>query len=65
MNEDTVDLKALVPSDMNRMQVYFLVRGPQLDVYLFDMKRPRPADAAIVGPFRVQAYLTRQIYPTR
>jgi hypothetical protein len=61
--EDTVDLRPLLPKDMESKEVYFVVRGAQLSVYLTDLKQRRPDSSPIVGPFRTQMYLTRQIYP--
>lgn len=63
--EDTVNLKPLLPFSMYRKRLYFVVQGPQLHVYLTDLSTPKPRDMPIVGPFRVQSYVTQQIYPTR
>ncbi|MDO9195263.1 hypothetical protein [Rhodoferax sp.] len=61
--EDTVNLKSRLPSNMERQRVYFVVQGAQLYVYLTDLTKPKPEAMPIVGPFRVQSYVTRQIYP--
>lgn len=61
--EETVDLRSRLPSNMKRHEVYFVVQGPQLFVYLTDLTTPKPAAMPIVGPFKVQSYVTRQIYP--
>ncbi len=61
--EDTVDLTSRLPSNMERQRVYFVVQNTQLHVYLTDLTKPKPASMPIVGPFRVQSYVTRQIYP--
>lgn len=61
--EETVDLKSRLPSNMKRHEVYFVVQGAQLYVYLTDLTTPKPAAMPIVGPFKVQSYVTRQIYP--
>ncbi len=61
--EDTVNLKSRLPSNMERQRVYFVVQGTQLHVYLTDLTKPKAASMPIVGPFRVQSYVTRQIYP--
>ncbi len=61
--EDTVNLKSRLPANMARQEVYFVVQGTQLHVYLTDLTTPKPASMPIVGPFRVQSYVTRQIYP--
>ena len=36
--EDTVDLKSRLPSDMNNKEIHFLIKGPQLYVYLIWQK---------------------------
>lgn len=61
--EDTVDLKSRLPANMERQRVYFVVQDTQLLVYVTDLTKPKPASMPIVGPFRVQSYVTRQIYP--
>lgn len=63
--EDTVNLKPLLPFSMYRKRIYFVVQGSQLHVYLTDLSTPKPKEMPIVGPFRVQSYVTQQIYPTR
>ncbi len=61
--EDMVELRPLLPQDMTSQRIHFVVDGPQLYVYLKDMKRyPDPEDP-ISGPYEPQIYLTRQIYP--
>ena len=62
--EDLVNLKALLPADMNRQRIYFVVQGKQLYVYLSNLTKQKPLGEPVVGPFRVQLYPTRQIYPT-
>jgi hypothetical protein len=61
--EERVELKSRLPRDMERKRVYFVVQGRHLYVYLTDLTKPRPASVPIVGPFRVQSYLTDQIHP--
>ncbi|WP_144289936.1 hypothetical protein [Ideonella sp. A 288] len=61
--EETVDLKSVLPREMERQRVYFVVQADHLFVYLTDLTKPRPDSAPIVGPFRVQSYVTRQIHP--
>lgn len=60
--EDTVDLRPLLPRDMHRHDIHFMVDGPQLYVYLID-PAPRPADWPVVGPRKFQNEKIRQIYP--
>jgi hypothetical protein len=61
--EDTVDLRPLLPSNMEDKEVFFVTCGKQLTIYLKDKKQPQSETAPIVGPFKTQPYLTRQIYP--
>jgi hypothetical protein len=61
--EDTVDLRPLLPRDMTNQRIHFVVTGPQLYVYLKDMKRYADPKDPIVGPFKLQVFVTRQIYP--
>jgi hypothetical protein len=60
--EDLVDLKTLLPADMHRQRIYFVVQGRQLFVYRIEPE-PRPSDWPIVGPRKFQYEKTHQIYP--
>jgi hypothetical protein len=60
--EETVDLRYRLPRDITDHRVYFIVRGPQLYVYLISPER-RPPDMPGNGP-RVYSHLkTTTIYP--
>lgn len=61
--EETVDLKSKLPNNMHYKRVYFVVRAERLYVYLTDLTKPRPDAEPIVGPFKTQVYVTRQIHP--
>lgn len=61
--EDTVDLKSRLPRNMVRQEIYFLVKSGLLFVFLTDLTKPRYKEIPIVGPFKTQSYVTRQIYP--
>ncbi len=61
--EETVDLKSRLPANMERQRVYFVVQARQLFVYLTDLTKPKPDETPIVGPFKVQSYVTRQLHP--
>ena len=61
--EDLVNLKPLLPSDMSRQRIYFVVQGKKLFVYLSDLTREKTPNEPVVGPFKVQLHPTRQIYP--
>lgn len=63
--EDTVDLKPLLPRNMHRKHIYFIVQGRQLHVYLMEEAVPRPSDWPKLGPRKFQYEKTYQIYPTR
>jgi hypothetical protein len=60
--EDTVDLARRLPADIAERRVHFIVRGPQLYVYLIGPNRTQGAPSSS-GP-RVYSYLkTVTIYP--
>lgn len=60
--ENTVDLRPLLPRDMTRQRIHFVVDGPQLFVYLIDPV-PRPKDWQVVGPRKFHNEKIRKIYP--
>lgn len=62
--EDRVDLRSRLPFDLTNQIVYFIVKGPQLYVYLISRER-RPADESPVGPRVYSAQKTTTIYPDR
>lgn len=62
--EDTVDLKPLLPKDLASQRVYFVAQGSQLMVFLSDLSKQKPLAEPIVGPFKIQLYPTKLIYPT-
>jgi hypothetical protein len=60
--EDTVDLRQRLPADIGGKILYFMIKGPQLYVYVISQE-PRPANSPPIGP-RVFSYLkTTKIYP--
>jgi hypothetical protein len=61
--QDTVDLQARLPSDMEDQRIEFMIQSNKLFVYLIDFKTLNPKDTPIVGSYKVQPYKTRQIYP--
>jgi hypothetical protein len=60
--EDLVNLKPLLPSDMSRQRIHFVVQGAQLFVYQIEPV-PRPPDWPIIGPRKFQYEKVNQIYP--
>lgn len=62
--EDTVDLRSLLPRDMHRQRIYFVVQGKQLFIYRVEPV-PRPPDWPVVGPRKFQYEKTHLIYPTQ
>lgn len=62
--EDTVNLKPLLPFSMYRKRIYFVVQRSRLNIYLSDLTSPKPYGTPIVGPFKIQSYITQQIYPS-
>jgi hypothetical protein len=62
--EDTVDLRRRLPRDITKHRIYFLIKGPQLYVYLIPPKsRKRPAGAPVNGPPGYQDLDVKTIYP--
>ena len=62
IHEDTVDLRKRLPTDIENCRIYFLVRGPQLYVYLITPQRRANNDPPN-GP-RATSYLrTVTLYP--
>lgn len=61
--EDLVNLKPLLPADMNRQRIYFVVQASQLFIYRIE-PLPRPPNWPIVGPRKFQNEKTHQIYPS-
>jgi len=60
--EDTVDLRRRLPANIAGQIIYFILKGPQLYVYLISPE-PRPANAPPIGP-HIYSYLrTLKIYP--
>src|SRR5688572_7012648 len=49
--EDKVDLRHRLPADIREHRITFLIRGPQLHVYLVTPER-RPSDVPPIGPGR-------------
>ena len=59
---DTVDLRQRLPANIAGQVIYFMIKGPQLYVYLISPE-PRPANAPPIGP-RVYSYLkSTRLYP--
>jgi hypothetical protein len=60
--EKTVDLKSRLPENIEGSRVYFMVRGPQLYVYLITAEK-RPKDEPPNGPARTHYLKTITLYP--
>lgn len=62
--EETVDLRRRLPPDISGHRIYFLIKGPQLYVYLIppDSKK-RPAGAPPNGPRGYRDLDVKTIYP--
>lgn len=60
--EDTVDLRRRLPADLAGSRIHFLIRGPQLLVYLITPLR-RPADEPPNGPHTYRSRKTVTLYP--
>ncbi len=60
--ENNIDLRERLPADIKDHRVTFLIRGPQLYVYLITHDR-RPPDIVPNGPQRYQHLKTITLYP--
>lgn len=60
--EETVDLKSRLPADIKGSRIYFMVRGPQLYVYLITSEK-RAKDEPPNGPSKWAFRRTLTIYP--
>jgi hypothetical protein len=60
--EDNVDLRHRLPSDIKGHHIHFIIRGPQLYVYLVTPEKRLP-DAAPNGPRMYSYRRTLTIYP--
>ena len=60
--EETVDLRKRLPKDITDCELYFVIRGPQLYVYLVLPQR-RPPNVAPNGPRQYHDNYVLTIYP--
>jgi hypothetical protein len=60
--EDTVDLRRRLPADIKDHTVYFIIKGPQLYVYLVTPER-QAAGSASDGPKMYRHVKSLTIYP--
>lgn len=60
--EDNVDLRQRLPADIEKHEVYFIIHGPQLYIYLISPKR-RAKDEPAIGPEMYRYRKTILIYP--
>lgn len=60
--QDTVDLRKRLPSDITNQTIYFVVKGPQLYVFLIS-KELRPPNEAPTGPRMYHHAKVRTVYP--
>jgi len=61
--EDTVDLRKRLPANVTDQKVYFMIKGPQLYVYLISLREQRPPDMPPNGPRVYRSLKTITIYP--
>ena len=62
--EDTVDLRNRLPRDMTDHRVYFMIKGPQLYVYLIPPESKKlPAGSPPIGPRIYRDLDVKTIYP--
>jgi hypothetical protein len=62
--EDTVDLRQRLPSNITDQRIHFVIKGPQLYVYLIS-PRPKPANIPSSGPRMYRDLETTLIYPDK
>ncbi|HJV80754.1 hypothetical protein [Noviherbaspirillum sp.] len=60
--EDTVDLRHRLPQNIEKHIVYFMIRGPQLYIYLVSPD-PRPPGTPAIGPSMYRSKKVTQLYP--
>lgn len=60
---DTVNLVDLLPKNIANHELYFVIRGQQLHIYLVSPDS-RPANFPVVGPKKYQHQKVYSIYPT-
>ena len=60
--EDKVDLRKRLPENIKDHEVYFMVKGPQLYVYLISPDR-RSTETPPIGPSTYSHLRTVQLYP--
>jgi hypothetical protein len=60
--EDSVDLRPLLPQDMIRHRIHFIVRNRQLAVYVITPEA-RPPNWPVIGPTKYAYFKALQIYP--
>lgn len=61
--EDRVDLRNLLPSDMEKYKVTFVIDGKQLHVFLVTPKAKHEYDLPILKTTESRYLVTREIYP--
>jgi hypothetical protein len=62
--EDTVDLRNRLPRDISEHRIYFMIKGPQLYVYLVPPEsQKRPSESPPNGPRIYRDLDVRTIYP--
>ena len=62
--EDTVDLRRRLPLNITDDRIHFMIKGPQLYVYLISPK-PRPPDMPARGPRMYRDLESTLIYPDK
>ena len=64
VHEDRVDLRPLLPADMGRHSLTFVIEGRQLYVYLATPKAKHEKDPPRLKTTMSKYYVTYEIYPT-
>ena len=64
IHEDKVDLQSRLPADITNHRIHFMVKGPQLYIYLISPETEKRPAASPLGPLRMYGDLKQiQIYP--
>jgi hypothetical protein len=61
--EDRVELASRLPRSMKEKEIYFVIDGCQLNIFLIEYRERRPAGWPPIGPKVTQYLKTIEIYP--
>jgi len=64
VHEDRVDLRPMLPTDMTRHRLTFVIEGPQLYVYLVTPTPKHTTDPPLLKTSESMFHVTYEIYPS-